>query len=585
VSDLRKSQNETAETEPSSELFQDLLATGSPMGELAAAFLSNLSSSRKSEASSSASKAMAALSEASEPSLEARYRVLVEQIPAVVFMAYLDGGLGEAYVSPHIERTLGFSQEEWLDDPIRWYQQIHPEDRARWSIEAAETFTTGRPLKSIYRVLAADGRIVWFRCEAALVRRHDGQPWFIHGVGFDITDLKETELALQRETAERERLQKLELERQIAKTEQTESRLAAIVQSSEDAIIGKTLDGTITSWNAAATRLYGYERDEILGKSVRILMPPELQDEETQTLQIIASGQGIAHQESQHIRKNGERFYVARTLSPIKNAAGQVMGVSTIARDITQNKRIEDKLRVTEKLAATGRLAATIAHEINNPLESVTNLLYLAQRDPSSSPKLRQYLKTADEELDRVAQMAKQTLGFYRDSTLPTRFDAAKTIRDVLAIYDRRAAGWNVTIKTELDGDCQAFGFAGEFRQVVSNLIANALDAMSGTGGRLLIRARKSHNLKDGTERLRISIADTGTGISVEQREKVFEAFFTTKSHFGTGLGLWLSRGILQKHGGSIRLRSSVAAGRSGTVVSLFWPLKSNISANAESAA
>jgi PAS domain S-box-containing protein len=585
VSDLRKSQNETAETEPSSELFQDLLATGSPMGELAAAFLSNLSSSRKSEASSSASKAMAALSEASEPSLEARYRVLVEQIPAVVFMAYLDGGLGEAYVSPHIERTLGFSQEEWLDDPIRWYQQIHPEDRARWSIEAAETFTTGRPLKSIYRVLAADGRIVWFRCEAALVRRHDGQPWFIHGVGFDITDLKETELALQRETAERERLQKLELERQIAKTEQTESRLAAIVQSSEDAIIGKTLDGTITSWNAAATRLYGYERDEILGKSVRILMPPELQDEETQTLQIIASGQGIAHQESQHIRKNGERFYVARTLSPIKNAAGQVMGVSTIARDTTQNKRIEDKLRVTEKLAATGRLAATIAHEINNPLESVTNLLYLAQRDPSSSPKLRQYLKTADEELDRVAQMAKQTLGFYRDSTLPTRFDAAKTIRDVLAIYDRRAAGWNVTIKTELDGDCQAFGFAGEFRQVVSNLIANALDAMSGTGGRLLIRARKSHNLKDGTERLRISIADTGTGISVEQREKVFEAFFTTKSHFGTGLGLWLSRGILQKHGGSIRLRSSVAAGRSGTVVSLFWPLKSNISANAESAA
>jgi len=584
VSDLRQSHIDTAETESKSDLFQDLLAPGSPMGELAAAFLANLSLARKSETSSSASAAPRPLSQGSEPSLEARYRVLVEQIPAVVFMAYLDGGMGEAYVSPHIERTLGFTQEEWLDDPVRWYQQIHPDDRARWSLEAAETFTTGRALKSVYRVLAADGHVVWFHCEAALVRRRDGEPWFIHGVGFDITDLKETELALQRETAERERLQRLELERHIAKAEQIESRLAAIVQSSEDAIIGKTLDGTITSWNAAATRLYGYEAEEIVGKSVRILMPPELHDEETQTLQIIASGQRIAHQEAQHIRRNGERFHVARTISPIKNAAGQVMGVSTIARDITQAKQLEEKLRTTEKLAATGRLAATIAHEINNPLEAITNLLYLAQTDPSSSPKLREYLKIAEEELDRVAQMAKQTLGFYRDSTLPTNFDAAITIRDVLAIYARRAASWKIIIETDLDEGCQAFGFAGEFRQVISNLIANALDAMSGSGGRLLIRARKSRELRDGAESLRISIADTGTGIPVEQQGKVFDAFFTTKPHFGTGLGLWLSRGILEKHGGSIRIRSSVAAGRSGTVVSLLWPLRP-VSANIESAA
>src|SRR5204862_4024155 len=161
-------------------------------------------------------------------------------------------------------------------DPVRWYQQIHPEDRDRWSIEAAEMFLTGNPLKSVYRVLARDGRVVWFHCEAKLVRRKDGQPWFIHGVGFDITELKQTEEALQREIAERERLQRLELERQIAKSEQTESRLAAIVESSEDAIFSKTLDGVITSWNASATRLFGYRPGEIIGKSVLVLVPSEL---------------------------------------------------------------------------------------------------------------------------------------------------------------------------------------------------------------------------------------------------------------------------------------------------------------------
>src|SRR5579864_2325947 len=116
------------------------------------------------------------------PTIVDRYRVLVEQIPAVVFMAILDGGVSEAYVSPQVEKLLGFSQEEWLDDPIRWYQQIHPDDRDRWSVEAAEMLATGEPLKSVYRIIARDGRVVWFRCEARLVYRN-GRPWFIHGVG------------------------------------------------------------------------------------------------------------------------------------------------------------------------------------------------------------------------------------------------------------------------------------------------------------------------------------------------------------------------------------------------------------------
>jgi PAS domain S-box-containing protein len=137
--------------------------------------------------------------------LEAKYRALVEQIPAVVFMAYLDKGIGEAYVSPQIEIALGFSQSEWLEDPVRWYQQIHPDDKLRWSEEAAEMFLSGKPLRSAYRVIARDGRVLWFQCEANMIRREDGRPWFIHGVGFDITERKGLEEAILEISAREQR--------------------------------------------------------------------------------------------------------------------------------------------------------------------------------------------------------------------------------------------------------------------------------------------------------------------------------------------------------------------------------------------
>lgn len=136
----------------------------------------------------------------------ARYQTLVEQIPAVVFMAYLDRGIGEAYVSPQIEEMLGFTQEEWLNDPVRWYQQIHPDDKGRWSIEAAQMFLSGEPLRSVYRVVARTGKTIWFHCEAKMVRGEDGEPWFIHGVAFDITELKQAEEALKRREEELRKL-------------------------------------------------------------------------------------------------------------------------------------------------------------------------------------------------------------------------------------------------------------------------------------------------------------------------------------------------------------------------------------------
>jgi PAS domain S-box-containing protein len=178
--------------------------------------------------------------------VDARYRTLVEQIPAVVFMAFLDKGIGEAYVSPQIEEMLGFSQEEWLNDPVRWYHQIHPEDKARWSIEAAGLFMSGKPLKSLYRVLARDGHTVWFHCEAKMVRNDEGQPWFLHGVAFDISELKRAE-ASGREYAERLK----SLSRRLMEVQETERRNIALELHDE---IGQVLTGLKLSLEIEARR-------------------------------------------------------------------------------------------------------------------------------------------------------------------------------------------------------------------------------------------------------------------------------------------------------------------------------------------
>ena len=194
-------------------------------------------------------------SEVKGPNIEERYRALVEQIPAIVFMAYLDRGIGEAYVSPQIEEKLGFTQREWLEDPVRWYQQIHPKDKDRWSLEAATVFMTGKPLRSAYRVLARDGRVVWFHCEAKLIRRDDGRPWFIHGVAFDITELKKTEEALQEER----------------------NVVSAILDTVGALVVVMDRQGRVVRFNRACELTTGYSFDEVNGKYIwdLFLVPEE----------------------------------------------------------------------------------------------------------------------------------------------------------------------------------------------------------------------------------------------------------------------------------------------------------------------
>ncbi len=354
--------------------------------------------------------------------------------------------------------------------------------------------------------------------------------------------------------------------------EEAQVRLAAIVESSDDAIASKDLNGIVTSWNRSAEKLFGYKAEEIIGRPVTLIIPPELHQDERMILSKISRGEKIDHFETVRITKSGERVDVSLTISPVRDNAGHVIGAAKIVRNITENKKIEQALRTTEKLAAAGRLAATVAHEINNPLEAVTNLVYLAKRDSSDRKKVDSYLQLASRELDRVAHIARQTLGFYRDTSSPVLFDVTRTLNDLLLLYEARLETRKIKVVRQYDKDLEATGLAGEIRQAFSNLISNSIDAMP-EGGSLAIRARKSRQWSNAKPGVRITILDTGSGIAPGNKKNLFQPFFTTKAEVGTGLGLWITRNIIEKHGGIIRVRSRTGAKGHGTAFSIFLPL------------
>jgi len=254
-----------------------------------------------------------------------------------------------------------------------------------------------------------------------------------------------------------------------------------------------------------------------------------------------------------------------------READGSISGIIVLGVDVTEAKMTEQLLIQSEKLNAVGRLASSIAHEINNPLESVTNLIYLAQTTAVNS-QTREFLKTAEIELRRVSAIANQTLQFHRQSTNPGPVEAAKLIDDTLPLYQGRISNARVHVERRDRAHCAVTCLGGEIRQVLSNLIGNAIDAMSGSERRLLIRSREGTNWGTGKRIVVLTIADTGSGMSPNTISHIFEPFFTTKGAKGTGLGLWISREIVERHGGSLRVRSMREEQRSGTVFTLSLP-------------
>ena len=363
-----------------------------------------------------------------------------------------------------------------------------------------------------------------------------------------------------------------------SRADRTTREMAAIVEYSSDAIYSTRPDGAITSWNRAAENLYGYTAEEAIGAPVARLAPPERRDEVEQNIETLNRGGHVASYRTERMRKDGTRWPVLLSVSGLRNARGEIVGSSAIARDISAEKQSEEAVRRSEKLATAGRLAASIAHEINNPLEALANLLYLARHDSS---RAGEYLTLAEQEVGRVARLAQQTLGFVRDTRSPGSMDPAAIMDEILQLYSRKLEGRQIHVTRRYRSVCEISGYSGELRQLLANLVVNAVDAMAD-GGSLQVRVAAARDWSSCREGVRITVADNGSGIPHDHLRQIFEPFYTTKKDTGTGLGLWVSRGIVEKHGGSIRVRSR-ADGRgakrtTGTVFLIFLPQRREIS-------
>ncbi|HVJ08168.1 MAG TPA: ATP-binding protein [Acidisarcina sp.] len=329
--------------------------------------------------------------------------------------------------------------------------------------------------------------------------------------------------------------------------------------------------------NGFLADLNGLPISRQLGKSPSELIPtPASFQIEELIRQVFSTGTAIQDVElsTELPREPGTTRHWLINLYPVRTGLQPVRWVGAIIVDTTERIRSEEALRKTEKLAAVGRLAASIAHEINNPLEAVTNLLYLLHMNSSLDRDATRYAEMAQHEVARVSEITQQTLRFYRQSTLPVFSNVPDLIDSVLSLHQGRMNGFNIEVKRNYRPGGELFCFAGEMRQLFANLVGNAVDAMQ-TGGQLAVEVRRSRSWRDpAVKGVRIFVADTGSGMDASVRKHIFEPFFTTKEVTGTGLGLWVSAEIIQKHDGIVMVRSRPASSGkpSGTVFMLFFP-------------
>jgi PAS domain S-box-containing protein len=343
-----------------------------------------------------------------------------------------------------------------------------------------------------------------------------------------------------------------------------------------------------TRVNQVFADLTGVSPSRHLGRTLPELLPqPAAAHLEKAVLRVFAEQEPMSSFEiSGQAGKLGRPWTWLISTYPVRTNPHQIRWAGIIVLDASDRKRSEDALRKAEKLAVTGRLAASIAHEINNPLEAITNLLFLLRNYCELEDPALNYVAMTEYEVRRIAEITQQTLRFYRQSTLPARARMKDLLDSVLSLYQGRFNSLNLHVERDYNPDLDLFCFAGEIRQVFANLVGNSIDA-SAPGGRLLVRARRSRNWEDPDQAgVRFTLADTGAGMEPEVLGHAFEAFFTTKEGTGTGLGLWVSLEIIAKHRGMIhaRSRTSEAGKPPGTVFQFFIPDDPNLVSAAEPA-
>jgi PAS domain S-box-containing protein len=361
---------------------------------------------------------------------------------------------------------------------------------------------------------------------------------------------------LHRKTRQLEMLNN-ELERRVTeRTEELRHReeqfrtRAELLELATEAIMVRDLDGAIQFWNTGAETLYGWKREEVMGREIHAVLQtvfPMSKDEIEAELQEHKTWQGNLVQRT----KDGSEVIVA-CRKTVNHEGNSVLEVS---RDITAQLQAEEALRETEKLAAMGRVAGIIAHEINNPLAAITNTLYLVRNHPSLDDTARHFADVAEQELQRVSHITRQTLSFYRESKQPIAVNITELLNDVLELQDRVLHSTHISVQRKYTQSPVVQGFPVELRQVFLNLVGNAIQAMPG-GGDLRVYVREATDWPRQRRGTAISIVDTGIGIRPEDSKRLFQPFFSTKSTKGTGLGLWISKGIVQKYDGNLICRS-----------------------------
>jgi signal transduction histidine kinase len=368
--------------------------------------------------------------------------------------------------------------------------------------------------------------------------------------------------------------EKLDREALLAKTEEAERQHAEIETIYRTAPIGLALfdldNYHYLRLNDQQAAFFGLTKEQVLGRTVTELAPipgvRELFDQ-------VASGEPVINfpLEGRLITDTpDEHRYWTVSYFPVYGPDGNIQAITAASLEITPQRKAELALQQTDKLAIVGRLASSIAHEINNPLESITNLLYLAEHSDTLE-QARHYIRTAEVELRRVSVITSQTLRFHKQSTSPQEINLTEVVGNVLSVYQGRIANTNVEIDRFCSAKRRVHCFEGEIRQVLANLISNALDAMPA-GGTLYLRGREATNWRTGESGIALTIADNGIGMSPETQQRLFRPFFTTKGLTGTGLGLWVSKGIIDRHHGTLNVRSSQSPAHRGTIFTLFLP-------------
>jgi PAS domain S-box-containing protein len=461
------------------------------------------------------------------------------------------------------ERIFGYTAEEMVGTSIYRLipDDLHPEEakilaRAARGEQVAHYETTR---------IRKDGNRIFISLTVSPVRDGEGNIVGVASIKRDITETRN-------------------LGEMVRQATRISSQMAAIVESSVDAIVSKQLDGTVMSWNRAAERIFGYTAEEMVGSSIYRLIPDELHAEEADILSRISRGEQVAHYETTRVRKDGSRVTISLTVSPVFDAAGNITGVASIKRDITESKRLEQLVRQATKMEAIGRLAGGLAHDFNNHLHALSGFAHFIDRDPGLNLKSRRDLQQIHKITDRMASLTHQLLAFARQQVLiPETIDLPAIIEDTQPMLQRLIGSTYELDLSHADGHSWVRVDRGQIVQVLMNLVTNARDAMP-EGGKVEIRT--SAQEVDSEESLDVArnpiapgsyavleVVDQGVGIDAQSLDRLFEPFFTTKEvGKGTGLGLATVEGIVSQSKGYIQIDTAVDLGTTFRILLPMYP-------------